>query len=110
MVLYTYWLNIIHPGRLLPRQRQVFRDIDGYTERFGPGWIDRRSTYQTFLDPYDLVGILRSQPSHEKFWEGSASDQWPIVEGRGTKHVKGKSYTGLHQEELDMTSKLPSKA
>jgi hypothetical protein len=76
MVLYTYWLNIIHPGRVLPRERNRYLDFNKI-ERFGPGWIDRRSTWMTFVDPFDIRGILRGLPAHEKFW--LQPDDWPIA-------------------------------
>lgn len=76
MVVYTYWLNIIHPGRLLPRDRMVFLDVDGVTERRGPGWIDRRSRWETFVDPLDFGGMLKGEASHEKFW--LKPDDWPV--------------------------------
>lgn len=101
MALYTYWLNVIHPGQLLPRQRCVYLDIDGKTERLGPGWVDRRSTYATFLDPFDLIATFRRRPSHEKFWESPTNEQWPEVQGRGVKHVGGHSYAVLQQDELE---------
>ena len=76
MVLYTFWLNIMHPGRLLPQQRNTFLDYDK-VERVGPGWTDRRSQWMTFVDPYDLYGIMRGRPAHEEFW--LRPDDWPIV-------------------------------
>ena len=78
MVIYTYWLNIIHPGRLLPRDRNVYLDSHKI-ERVGPGWIDKRSQWQTFIDPLDLGGLLKGQPAHEKFW--LHLDDWPTAEG-----------------------------
>ena len=77
MVFYTFWLNAIHPGRLLPRVKQRYLDVDGKTERLGPGWIDRRSKWQTFADPFDVVAQMKGQPSHEIFWE--KSDECPVM-------------------------------
>ncbi|EXJ86995.1 hypothetical protein A1O3_03952 [Capronia epimyces CBS 606.96] len=68
MVLYTYWLNIIHPGRFLPRQSTRYLDPDGRTERDGPGWIESRATWWTFFDPFDLRGRAKGQLHHEAFW------------------------------------------
>lgn len=81
MLLYTYWLNIIHPGRLLPEKRQTYLDLDGKTERLGPGWIDRRPRWETFADPLDLVGLIKGQPSHERFW--GRPEEWPVVQSKG---------------------------
>ncbi|RDW80926.1 hypothetical protein BP5796_05624 [Coleophoma crateriformis] len=76
MVLYTYWLNIIHPGKFLPSNRNIYLDLDK-VERRGPGWIDNRSQWQTFMDPLDFEGILKGQPAHEKFW--LRPDDWPVM-------------------------------
>ena len=63
MALYTIWLNVMHPGRFLPREKQRYLDIDGTTERLGPGWIDRRAAWATFVDPMDLTNTLKGQPA-----------------------------------------------
>ena len=78
MIVYTYWLNFIHPGMLLPRNRMQYLDLDGTTQRIGPGWVDRRPKWETFVDPLDLRGILKGQPSHEKFW--LRPEEWPIAD------------------------------
>lgn len=62
MVLYTLWLNLVHPGRFLPQKPNVF--LDGTKmERVGPGCIDRRSKWVTFVDPFDV-----NDKGREKFW------------------------------------------
>jgi hypothetical protein len=38
------------------------------TERRGPGWVDTRSRWETFVDPFDLVGTIKGHQNHEKFW------------------------------------------
>lgn len=43
MLLYTFWINIIHPGALLPRQQNQYLVLDGRTERTGPGWVVTRA-------------------------------------------------------------------
>ena len=77
MVLYTWWINAIYPGALLPRNRNVYLDLDGKTERRGPGWIDQRSRWETFADPFDLVGVMKGQQHHEKFWLDP--DKWMTI-------------------------------
>ena len=77
MVVYSYWLNFMHPGRFLPSSNSRFLDVDGKTERIGPGWIDRRSKLETFADPFDIDGLIKGAPSHQKFWM-KASD-WPTA-------------------------------
>ena len=51
MIAYTYWLNIMHPGRYLPLEHRRYLDLDGKTERMGPGWIEDRAKWKTFVDP-----------------------------------------------------------
>lgn len=77
MLLYTVWLNVIHPGRFLPRVKQRYLDLDAKTERLGPGWVDSRSSFQTFADPFDFSGQMKGKPSHTKFWK--KSDEWPVM-------------------------------
>lgn len=79
MVLYTYWLNIIHPGRFLPRNKMRYLDTDGQTERMGPGWVDKRSKWETFADPWDLTNTLRGEPKHEKYW--LQAGRWAEAQG-----------------------------
>ncbi|KAH0287105.1 hypothetical protein M436DRAFT_62076 [Aureobasidium namibiae CBS 147.97] len=68
MVLYTWWINAMYPGALLPRDRNVYLGLDGLTERRGPGWIDKRSRWETFADPFDIGGLMKGRQNHEKFW------------------------------------------
>jgi hypothetical protein len=68
MVLYTCWLNLVHPGRYLPSMPNIYLGYDK-VERNGPGWVDRRSQWETFADPFDWVGLMNNKPNHEKFWE-----------------------------------------
>lgn len=77
MAIYTIWLNIMHPGRYLPRDKNQYLDLDGNTERIGPGWLDGRSKWQTFADPFDLVNTAKGHPAHEKFWLDA--QRWPEV-------------------------------
>jgi hypothetical protein len=79
MVLYTFWINLVHPGRLLPSNPNRYLDFDAVTERDGPGWIDTRSQWETFVDPLDLGGTLRGRPAHEAFW--LKVNDWPVAEG-----------------------------
>ena len=54
VALYTYWLNIIHPGRFLPYDQRQYLDFDGKTERMGPGWIHKRQWFMYIADPFDF--------------------------------------------------------
>ncbi|KAI4716933.1 hypothetical protein E4T48_06874 [Aureobasidium sp. EXF-10727] len=75
MVIYTLWLNWIHPGTMLPSNKNIYLDVDGKTERIGPGWIDNRSKWATFIDPFDTIGRRKGTPAHEKFW--LEPQRWP---------------------------------
>lgn len=76
MLVFTWWLNLLHPGRQFPREKNRYLDLDGRTERMGPGWVDRRSRWKTFADPFDLAGVLKGEPSHEKYW--LRAEDWPV--------------------------------
>jgi len=75
MLLYTVWLNFMHPGYYLPRDRKQFLDLDGTTERMGPGWIDERSKWATFVDPFDMQGRRDGKPNHEQY--SLEGERWP---------------------------------
>jgi RTA1 like protein len=68
MVLYTWWLNVLHPGRFLPATKKRYLDVDGKTERMGPGWIDERAMWKTFVDPFSLQTRSRNDGKRTKFW------------------------------------------
>ncbi|KFY08359.1 hypothetical protein V492_06301 [Pseudogymnoascus sp. VKM F-4246] len=82
MVLYTYWLNIVHPGRFLPHNTKVYLDYNG-VERVGPGWQDKRSTWMTFVDPFDIRGKMSGNPDHEQYWLNP--EEYPPVAVGATK-------------------------
>ncbi|KAI6829905.1 hypothetical protein KC332_g11634 [Hortaea werneckii] len=75
MVIYSYWLNIQHPGRFLPLEHKRYLDLDGVTERMGPGWIDKRSKWQTFLDSFNCGGRMSEEA---RFWE--RPEEWPVCD------------------------------
>ena len=77
MVLYTVWINLVHPGRLLPRNKNHYLDLDGRTERLGPGWVDRRSKLMTYLDPLDFMSARGGESNHDKFW--LRPDDWAVA-------------------------------
>ncbi|KAJ5495757.1 hypothetical protein N7539_000873 [Penicillium diatomitis] len=78
MLIFTYWLNILHPGQYLPRDKTRYLDLDGHTERMGPGWTDRRSRWATFADPLDFEGKIKGHVSHDEFW--LRPGEWPVCE------------------------------
>jgi RTA1 like protein len=75
MVVFTFWLNVAHPGRFLPSERKRYLDVDGRTERMGPGWIDQRPYWMTFVDPFNLGKDSRGG---QKFW--LSPQKWKICE------------------------------
>ncbi|KFX91753.1 hypothetical protein V490_05741 [Pseudogymnoascus sp. VKM F-3557] len=77
MVLYTYWLNIVHPGRFLPRNTKVYLDFSG-VERVGPGWTDNRATMMTFVDPFDIRGKMSGNPDHDQYW--LRTEEYPVAD------------------------------
>ncbi|BCS29777.1 uncharacterized protein APUU_80080A [Aspergillus puulaauensis] len=78
MVIFTFWINLLHPGQYLPRDKRRYLDTDGMTERMGPGWLDSRPRIETFIDPLDISGIMKKNKHHTKYWEEAA--QWPVCE------------------------------
>jgi hypothetical protein len=78
MLIFTFWLNLLHPGRYLPRNKTRYLDTDGRTERMGPGWSDRRDPWETFIDPLDFQGKMKGQVSHDQYW--LRPNEWSICE------------------------------
>lgn len=103
MLLYTIWLNIIHPGRLLPKSKERYLDIDGKTERLGPGWSDRRSTWATFVDPFDLSGLMNGTLSHEGFW--LRPDDWKVAPDGSFALGTAKNVRYERSAEIDASEK-----
>ncbi len=102
MAIYTIWLNVMHPGKYLPRDKFQYLDLDGKTERVGPGWTDHRSQWQTFADPFDIANTIKGTPAHEKFW--LQAETWPMATGgsfaqgtasNATRSLSGKKYRNI---------------
>jgi hypothetical protein len=92
VIVYTYWLNIIHPGRFIPSDQRQYLDYDGKTERLGPGWIHKRPWFMFVADPFDFVGMLTMKKRDEFYRE---PERWPIVDecfaqGRGSNRTATK--------------------
>jgi hypothetical protein len=85
MALYSLWLNIIHPGRFLPPSPTVYLGYDKL-EREAVGWVDKRSRFVTFIDPFDWVGMVTKQDNKEAFWE--RPDDFPVVEKSGKSNAR----------------------
>ena len=69
MFVNTALLNILHPGKRLPRSNSIFLDRDGVTERMGPGWKDDRPWIVTVFDPVDLWGLFTGRDKRTQFWD-----------------------------------------
>lgn len=71
MVMYanTTMLNMLHPMTKLPKSNKIYLAKDGVTEIEGPGCQDKRPFFMTFVDPFDLVGLVMNKKRHEVFWE-----------------------------------------
>ena len=74
MVLYTFWFNLLHPGRFLPNEPKRYLDVDGKTERLGPGWIDERPLWVTFVDPFNSFKDERGSSEKTRFW--TRPEEW----------------------------------
>ncbi|KAF5013929.1 hypothetical protein FDECE_104 [Fusarium decemcellulare] len=77
VALYTFWLNIVHPGRYLPSNPKQYLDYDGKTERMGPGWVYRRHWVMFIIDPLNFIGML-TMPKREKYY--LQAERWAEVE------------------------------
>lgn len=99
MVLYTLWLNVMHPGRFLPRDRKRYLDTDGKKERMGPGWIDQRSKWVTFMDPFNLGKDPRGRV---EFWlhpqEYPACEDSSFAVGTASNRGRGRKNTEVVQK------------
>ena len=95
MVLYTLWLNLFHPGRFLPRDCKRYLDIDGGTERMGPGWVDERPTLLTVADPFNWLNDVRGG---QKFW--LSPEKYTVCED-GSFALGSASNTSERKESVD---------
>lgn len=68
----TTMLNIFHPMQSLPRSNKIYLAEDGETEIEGPGYCDPRPWFQTFVDPFDLIGLVFNR-KQKKYWETNAT-------------------------------------
>ncbi|KAK4892176.1 hypothetical protein LTR27_009360 [Elasticomyces elasticus] len=80
MVLYTYWINLVHPGRLLPTDKHRYLDPNGVTERMGPMWVDQRSAREKLMDLLSLGVAMRGRiMTREAFW--LQPEKWEVASG-----------------------------
>ncbi|KAK5109639.1 hypothetical protein LTR62_006876 [Meristemomyces frigidus] len=95
MVAYTYWVNVVHPGRLLPVDKNCYLDLDGITERRGPGWVDKRSRSTRWIDLLDSRGMLGGERTREAFW--LRPNDWPIAGTVGSSRSHADKHKRTHQ-------------
>ncbi|KAK4539697.1 hypothetical protein LTR36_010460 [Oleoguttula mirabilis] len=105
MVIYTFWLNLIHPGRLLPADKNRYLDPDGVTQRIGPLWIDSRSKWEKIMDPLDFGGAMTGTSKREAFW--LQPERWvPAPGGSFAQGTATNVKTASTSEEMNGGSKL----
>ncbi|KAL4921922.1 RTA1 like protein-domain-containing protein [Aspergillus aurantiobrunneus] len=90
MYANTTMLNIFHPMRFLPRSNKIYLAKDGVTEVEGPGFKDPRAWIVTFVDPFDLAGLIFNK-GEEKYWEVDESGR-----GNETQNDKGVVAPACH--------------
>ncbi|KAJ3530809.1 hypothetical protein NM208_g9159 [Fusarium decemcellulare] len=100
VALYTYWLNLVHPGRYLPSDSRQYLDFDGKTERMGPGWIHKRPWFMFIADPFDFIGMFTMKKRDPYYLR---ANEWPEVDncfaqGRGS-NVKAAKYMAVNKHE-----------
>ncbi|KAJ5081656.1 hypothetical protein NUU61_009920 [Penicillium alfredii] len=101
MLVFTYWMNMLHPGRYLPSQKERYLCPDGCTERLGPGWLDRRSSWETFVDPFDFKGMLSGVDSHDKYW--LRPEEWLICEDGSFAKGSASNARSVPQEKENIS-------
>ncbi|KAL4945454.1 hypothetical protein BDV06DRAFT_184634 [Aspergillus oleicola] len=69
MYINTTMLNIFHPMRFLPRSNKIYLAKDGVTEVEGPGFKDPRPWIVTFVDPFDIAGLIFKKGKQHNYWE-----------------------------------------
>lgn len=69
-------LNIWHPMQYLPNDNKIYLSKDGVTQRWGPGWVDKRHFILTIVDPFDVAGLFMKKDK-DRFWDHE--DEHPIV-------------------------------
>jgi hypothetical protein len=100
MVLYTLWLNLIHPGRYLPVEHKRYLDVDGMTERRGPGWVDERSVWQIWADPFNWQKDARGG---QRFWLNS--QDYSVCEDGSFALGTASNIPGRRNSEYDLVAR-----
>ena len=61
MLINSVMLNVFHPMAYLPHSWKIYLSNDGITELEGDCVMDKRPFWVTFLDPFDLVGLIKGR-------------------------------------------------
>lgn len=69
MVINTYMMNWYPPAKYMPANHKIYLATDGKTELEGPGMVDKRHFLLSFVDPFDIGGIITKRDSKNRFWE-----------------------------------------
>ncbi len=69
MLANTWLVNLRHPRHYLPPSTKTYLAQDGVTEITGPGYSEKRHFLMTFIDPFDLVGLVQQRDKKTAFWE-----------------------------------------
>ena len=88
MITNSVLLNVRHPAKYLPSSNKVYLAEDGVTEIMGPGYADKRNFFITFLDPFDLIGLIRGRDKKDRYWERQEEANAPAM-GNDTVAVHG---------------------
>lgn len=68
MVINSYLMNLYPPAKYLPTNHKIYLAMDGKTEVEGPGIIDKRPFLASWLDPFDIYGIIRKRDQKNRYW------------------------------------------
>lgn len=92
-------------GDFLARNKSRYLWTNGRVERIGPGWIEHTGRWENLVDPLDIEGMIKGQPSHEEYW--SRPVKWCVCKeveesastNSGTKGVEKQDHSLGHTEE-----------
>lgn len=85
MLLNSVMFNWRHPRRYLPENNKIYLSEDGVTEVEGEGCQDVRAVWRSFLDPFDLWGLVNGKRKGRENGMGKFSEQAPGEGGVGGK-------------------------
>ncbi|KAG8836176.1 hypothetical protein FRC17_009519 [Serendipita sp. 399] len=67
MLINVIVLNVLHPGRFLPKSNKMFLNENGQEERGERGgWDDNRPFLLTLIDPFNIKGLIDDRAEKKK--------------------------------------------